>query len=173
VTPRRRRLTTAIVAGAAAAVLATGATGAAGAAAPILAATVRHAKPAVRPFRSWTQTSVRVGHENLRVVVADDDDERVQGLRERADIGPYGGMLFVFPVDTESSFTMSTVKTALDIGFYDERGRVVDRLRMEPCAGDESDCPVYEPDGPFTYALETLAGDLPKGRIRPAPSTSA
>ncbi len=66
---------------------------------------------------------------------------------------------------------MSTVRVPLDIGFYDARGRVVDHLRMEPCAGSDAECPSYEAHGRFTYALETLAGDLPEGRIRPIPSS--
>jgi uncharacterized membrane protein (UPF0127 family) len=74
-------------------------------------------------------------------------------------------MLFVFDGPTSTGFTMSTVPVALDIGFYDSDGRPVDRLRMEPCAGSEAACPVYRADGPFRFALETLAGDLPRGRL--------
>jgi hypothetical protein len=136
----------------------------------VLEAAVDDAKPAKRPFASLTQTRLRVGAERLHVVLADEDGERVQGLRERRTIGRYDGMLFVFPSDTTSSFTMSTVPVPLDIGFYDVDGRVVDRLRMEPCPDSEDDCPLYTPDGSFTYALETLAGDLPRGRLRPAAS---
>lgn len=123
------------------------------------------ARPARAPFTDLTQTRVHVGEERLRVVVADDEGERVQGLRARADIGRYDGMLFVFDGPTSTGFTMSTVPVALDIGFYDDDGRVVDRLRMEPCPDDESECPVYRADGEFTYALETLADDLPRGRL--------
>jgi len=123
------------------------------------------AKPADEPFADWTVTEVGVGGERLDVVVADEGDERFQGLRRRQDIGPYDGMLFVFDRPTSSSFTMSTVPVPLDIGFYDERGRLVDRLRMEPCPHEQSRCPLYSASGPFTYALETLASDLPRGDL--------
>jgi len=145
-----------------------GAQGRAAGSADPLATVVAHAKRATAPFRGLTATRVRVGDEELDVVVADEFDERVQGLRRRRDLGPYDGMLFAFEGPTITSFTMSTVPVPLDIGFYGARGRVVDRLRMRPCAGDESECPLYRPSGAFSYALETLRGDLPRGRLRPA-----
>ncbi len=132
----------------------------------VLAPAIRDADSAKRPFRELTQIRARIGKERVRLVVADDDPERIQGLRERGDIGPYDGMLFAFPEQSSSSFTMSTVPVALDIGFYGPAGRRVDRLRMEPCAGAETDCPLYTPDGEFLYAVETLVGDLPRGRLR-------
>jgi uncharacterized membrane protein (UPF0127 family) len=124
------------------------------------------ATPAVAPFPELTETTVHVGRRTLRVVIADDDAERTEGLRARADIGPYDGMLFVFDEPTTTSFTMSTVRTALDIGFYRASGRAVDRLRMKPCSGGESDCPSYRASGAFRSSLETLPGDLPRGRLR-------
>jgi uncharacterized membrane protein (UPF0127 family) len=131
-----------------------------------VAAALADAHPASKPFKGLTATRIRVGDRPLRVVVADEDDERIQGLRQRADIGPYDGMLFVFDGPTSTSFTMSTVKAPLAIGFYDRRGRVVDRLRMEPCPlTSEARCARYTPTGEFSYALETLVGDLPHGRL--------
>ena len=135
-----------------------------------VAAALRDAPPAAAPFFALTETQIRFGDETLDVVLADDSDERHLGLRERDDIGPYDGMLFVFDAPTETAFTMSTVPVPLDIGFYDADGRVVDRLRMKPCPASESGCPTYVASGAFTYALETLAGDLPRGRISAAPA---
>lgn len=148
----------------AATILLVAATGA-GAAPRSIDAALDAARPAHAPFEGLTQTRIGVGGDRMRVVLADENEERVQGLRARRDLGRYDGMLFVFDEPTTTAFTMSTVPVVLDIGFYDERGRVVDRLRMEPCPDAESDCPLYEPDGEFTYALETLADDLPKGRL--------
>ncbi len=126
---------------------------------------VATAGPAGKPFPSQTETVLTVGSARLRVVVADEASERTQGLRTRSDLGDYEGMLFVFDAPTMSAFTMSTVPVVLDIGFYDGDGRPVDRLRMEPCAGSESECPIYRPSGSFRFALETLAGDLPRGGL--------
>ncbi|HEY8217586.1 MAG TPA: DUF192 domain-containing protein [Acidimicrobiia bacterium] len=130
-----------------------------------LEAAVAHAKPAVGELSRLSETTVHVGDEQLRVAVADDEPERHQGLRGRNDIAGYGGMLFVFDAPTSTPFTMSTVRTPLDIGFYAADGHAVDRLRMEPCRFAASDCPLYRADGSFSYAIETLPGDLPFGRL--------
>ena len=127
---------------------------------------VRKARPAVEPFETLTETTLSVGGNELRLVIADDGDEVYEGLRRRDSIGPYDGMLFVYDDTNARSFTMSTVPVPLDIAFYDERGRVVNRFRMEPCPSGEG-CPGYPSERPFRYALETLAGDLPEGRITP------
>ena len=134
-----------------------------------LRAAVRAATPAAAPFAGLTSTRVAIGGRPLHVVVADSESERETGLRRRSDIGPYDGMLFAFPSPSTVGFTMSTVPVPLDIGFYDASGRVVDRLRMTPCAGTDQTCPVYRARGPFSYALETLAGRLPPGRLGVAP----
>ena len=126
---------------------------------------LRSARRAQAPFGALTEADVHVGQRLLHVVVADDESERGQGLRRRSDIGSYQGMLFVFPAPSSASFTMSTVPVPLDIGFYDAGGRLVDRLRMAPCAGTESQCPLYRPSGAFLYALETLADGLPEGSL--------
>lgn len=129
-------------------------------------AALRAARPAATPFRGLTATRVVVGKRTLHVVIADSDRERTQGLRRRHTIGRYDGMLFVYPGATTATFTMSTVPVALDIAFYDSDGRVVRRLRMKPCAGSDSTCPGYPSGGGFRFALETLGGDLPRGRLQ-------
>ena len=134
----------------------------------VLAAAVADAAPASEPFEALTETHVVVGEERLSVVVADFPSERSEGLRRRETIGPYDGMLFVYSELVTASFTMSTVPVPLDIGFYDAQGRLVSRLRMEPCTGTDAGCPSYSPDGEFQYALETLAGELPNGELRAA-----
>ena len=129
-----------------------------------IASAVEEARPAAEPFPHLTETTLAVGGRALRLVIADDGDEVYEGLRRRESIGPYDGMLFVYDDTSTRSFTMSTVPVALDIAFYDERGRVVNRLRMEPCPSGDG-CPGYPSERPFRYALETLVGDLPEGRL--------
>jgi uncharacterized membrane protein (UPF0127 family) len=127
---------------------------------------VRTATPAVDPFVGLTQTSeLAVGGLCRHVVIADSEDERVEGLRQRSDIGSYDGMWFVFDAPTTVGFTMSTVPVALDIGFYRADGTLVSTTLMQPCAKVENQCPVYKADGPFSSALETLSGKLPAGSL--------
>ncbi|MEX0665599.1 MAG: DUF192 domain-containing protein [Acidimicrobiia bacterium] len=133
-----------------------------------IAEAVIDARAADEPFPHLTETRLKVGGTRRRVVVADGSGERSEGMRRRETLGPYDGMLFAYLEPVQISFTMSTVPVPLDIAFYDAKGRFVSRLRMEPCAGSEEDCPVYRADGEFRYALETLAGDLPRGGLRAA-----
>ena len=137
-----------------------------GAATSPVDAALAAAVPARVPFRGLTATRVVVGQRTLGVVIADREGERNQGLRRRHTIGRYDGMLFVYPSTTTAIFTMSTVPVPLDIAFYDRDGRVVRRRRMDPCGGTDSTCPRYPSGGQFRFALETLAGDLPRGRLR-------
>ena len=121
--------------------------------------------PASAPFQGLTEAQLGVGGRCLRVVLADDMTERVQGLRERRDLGPYDGMLFVYDEPVDGAFTMSTVPVPLEIGFYAADGTPVSRRHMKPCPRAEADCPDYRSSGPFTYALETLTGALPSGAL--------
>ena len=130
-----------------------------------LQAALDAAEEAGEPFPGLTEATIRVGDAELRVVLADDDAERSQGLRRRDSLGDYEGMLFVFDEATTTPFTMSTVPVPLDIGFYAADGRRVAALRMEPCAASESSCPLYSSGTTFRYTLETLAGDLPTGGL--------
>jgi uncharacterized membrane protein (UPF0127 family) len=118
------------------------------------------------PFAALTEGTVTVGGRAVRVVIADRESERVVGLRGRADADPYEGMLFVFDGDTTTAFTMAGVPAPLDIAFFDDSGRRVDRLRMEPCAGTDVSCPLYEASDAFRYVLETAAGEMPPGSLR-------
>ena len=135
-----------------------------------VAAALRDATDAGEPFSDLTEIALGVGGDCTRVVVADAEDERIQGLRGRSSTAPYDGMLFVFDGLTTSGFTMSGVPAALDIGFYDADGRPVSRLRMEPCAKAEAECPAYMSEKEFVYALETEAGALGSGALGACPS---
>lgn len=135
-----------------------------------LAEVLRGAGVAAPPFAGddRTEAMLGVGRRCLRVAVADDDAERVQGLRGVRDLGPYDGMLFVFAGDVRGRFTMADTLIALDIGFYDAEGREVDRRRMQPCPeGDDGSCPRYGASDEYRFALEVPAGELAGGPIGP------
>lgn len=130
-----------------------------------LAASLRAAKPAAAPFAGLTETDLSVGGRCLRTVIADSEAERVEGLRQRSDIGPYDAMLFVFDAPVDVGFTMSTVPVPLEIGFYSADGTRTSARHMLPCPKAEDQCPVYRADQPFELALETLNGKLPAGDL--------
>ena len=140
--------------------------GAAAAIAGSAGGVVSDAVAAAAPFENLTAGTIRVGDREVLVVVADSEVERAAGLRGRTGATPYAGMLFVFDADTRAAFTMAGVPAPLDIAFYAADGSQVDRLRMEPCAGTDATCPIYQPSSPFRFALEAGPGALPAGSLR-------
>jgi uncharacterized membrane protein (UPF0127 family) len=122
--------------------------------------------PATAPFEGLGELHVGIGGRCLRLAVADSLAERVAGLRDHTRLGPYDGMLFVFPGPTEAAFTMSGVTVPLEIGFYAPDGGRKNALLMRPCPDKaESECPAYRGDGQYLYAVETLKGGLPAGPV--------
>jgi uncharacterized membrane protein (UPF0127 family) len=131
-----------------------------------VSAVLPRATPARAPFAGLSELKVAVGYDHcLRLAVADTLDERVAGLRDRTDLGPYDGMLFVFQGPSNSGFTMSGVTVPLDIAFFGSDGARDSTRAMKPCPKAEPACPVYRSDGPYVYAIETLGGQLPSGPL--------
>lgn len=134
-----------------------------------LAGALGAATAAFPPYDGFTEAFVALDDRCLRVVVADENDERVQGLRAVDGLDPYDAMLFVFDAPSSARFTMADTLIALDIGWYDSAGALVDRTTMQPCPGTEAECPTYAARGPYRYALETEAGALGAGGIGGCP----
>jgi uncharacterized membrane protein (UPF0127 family) len=128
---------------------------------------------------TFAEKKIGVGASCLKVLAADTKEKRSQGLRNRDDLDGYDGMTFEFPdvlpgpgmMDhSKTRFTMSGVRFALTIGFYDESGLRVDAVDMEPCTGSDGTCPAYGSKGDFRSALETPKGKLPDGPLTACPS---
>src|SRR5262245_7537715 len=129
------------------------------------------ATSASEPFSGLTAARLDVGGRCLHVVIADEEAERHDGLRDVTDLGAYDGMLFVYGSDSNARFTMSGTPLPLDIGWYAATGAPVDRTRMAPCLdGTDATCPVYASSGRYRYALETPAGHAASGSIGACPA---
>jgi len=92
----------------------------------------------------------------LHVRVADSPEERRQGLTGVAKLAEDGGLAFLYEEPTEGAFTMKDTLIPLSIAFWDEEGRIVALLDMEPCTADP--CPAYAPGKEFVGAVETNRG---------------
>jgi uncharacterized membrane protein (UPF0127 family) len=125
-----------------------------------------NSRTAAAPFEAFGETRVAVGDRCLRVLLARTTEQRVQGLRGVRSLGPYDGMLFVFPSSTDARFTMAKTPLPLDIGWYASDGTPVDRTRMTPCPqGTDATCPAYASRRRYRYALEQRAGQLGSGAL--------
>jgi uncharacterized protein len=96
------------------------------------------------------------GTVSLDVQVADTQAEREIGLMGRESLSPYDGMAFVWEEPVVSTFWMKDTVIPLSIAFWDDDGRIVSILDMDPCTEDP--CPTYGPDEPFVGAVEVDRG---------------
>jgi uncharacterized membrane protein (UPF0127 family) len=96
------------------------------------------------------------GDVTVHVEIADSASERARGLMGRTELEDDAGMVFVFPQDSTSAFWMKDTLIPLSIAFYEDGGRIVRILDMEPCRQDP--CPVYEPGAAYRGALEVTKG---------------
>ena len=96
------------------------------------------------------------GHVTLEVEVADTPDERALGLMGRPSLAADAGMAFLWAQPVRGSLWMKDTLIALSIAFWDEHGRIVSILDMEPCEADP--CPTYAPGVVFAGAVEVNQG---------------
>jgi uncharacterized membrane protein (UPF0127 family) len=106
----------------------------------------------------FDSATITIDEEQMAVAIADTPALRSRGLMGVTDLGGLDGMLFVFEESTVGGFWMKDTLVALDIAFFDADGVFVDVFPMEPCTEDP--CPVYHPQGPYRYAVETPVGGL-------------
>ena len=92
----------------------------------------------------------------VHVEVADSPDERATGLMNRESLPQDQGMVFLWEEPIEASFWMKDTLIPLSVGFWDEDGRILAILDMQPCEADP--CPVYDPEVPFSGAIEVNQG---------------
>ncbi|HEU5225764.1 MAG TPA: DUF192 domain-containing protein [Actinomycetota bacterium] len=103
------------------------------------------------------------GTISLDVQVADTSEERQTGLMGRESLSPYDGMAFVWQEPLVSTFWMKDTLIPLSIAFWDDDGRIISILDMDPCTEDP--CPTYGPDEPFVGAVEVDRGTFERDGV--------
>ena len=96
------------------------------------------------------------GDVTVAVEVVDSREERGRGLMHRKSLPENAGMLFLFREEREGGLWMKDTLIPLSVAFFDERGRIVRILDMDPCRA--ADCPIYRPGISYTGALEVNQG---------------
>jgi len=103
------------------------------------------------------------GNIVVNVEIADDDEERAQGLMFREFLDEKNGMFFVFDDDDFYSFWMKNTLIPLDMIFISENFEIVDIIYAEPCKTDQ--CESYKPAKPAKYVLEVNGNFTIKNNI--------
>ncbi len=113
--------------------------------------------------------AVTLKGETFKLELALDDETRVQGLSDRAEIADDGGMLFVFPDEKRRAFVMRRCLVPIDIAFLDARGEVLwmhaMQVEPDPDAPDNRLKP-YISHHPAQFAIEVRDGTLRRLGLR-------
>jgi uncharacterized membrane protein (UPF0127 family) len=127
--------------------------------------------PRARDFEGFGQVAIRVmpSPNELRcALLASTESQRVQGLMDVRDLKGYAGMLFRFSSDSQAGFHMRNTPMPLSIAWFNREGGFVGSADMAPCDTKATpQCQVYSAAGPYRYALEVPAGQLPLLGIGP------
>ncbi|WP_051633636.1 DUF192 domain-containing protein [Bacillus sp. UNC41MFS5] len=100
----------------------------------------------------------------LTVQVADTQEKRDKGLMFVGKLPENEGMLFVFSGKTYGGFWMKNTLIPLSIAFLDSDGKILKILDMVPCK--EEECPTYDPELFYHYAIEVNLGWFEKNQIK-------
>lgn len=100
----------------------------------------------------------------LTVQVADTQGKREKGLMFVENLPENEGMLFVFSRKVYGGFWMKNTLIPLSIAFLDSDGEILKILDMEPCK--ENECPTYDPNISYHYAIEVNLGWFDKHQIK-------
>ena len=92
----------------------------------------------------------------INAEIADDSEERKNGLMFREKLEENSGMLFIFENEESQTFWMKNTLIPLDIIFIGSGFEIVDIKNAEPCRKDP--CKLYASSGPAKYVLEVNAG---------------
>jgi uncharacterized protein len=116
-----------------------------------------------------THQAVTIKGETFNLELALDEDTRIQGLSDRAEIAPDGGMLFVFPDEQRRAFVMRRCLVPIDIAFLDAQGEVLwmhaMQVEPDPNAPDNRLKP-YDSHHPAQFAIELRDGTLRRLGLR-------
>ena len=106
--------------------------------------------------------TVKIGAHPLKVEVAAEEPQRLQGLMFRKHMGREEGMLFIFDEPAYHSMWMKNTLIPLSVAFIDRDGVILNILDMEPHTLDS-----HMAAGPAIYAIETNKGWFAAKKVKP------
>ena len=110
-----------------------------------------------------TYFTIQIGAETTELQLAISDPERSKGLMHRAALDEHHGMLFLFDKTDRLSFWMRNTPLKLDIGYFDETGKLLETHSLYPY--DETPVKSYSQN--VLIAVEMNHGWFAKNKVRP------
>ncbi|SDT11907.1 hypothetical protein SAMN05216421_2941 [Halopseudomonas xinjiangensis] len=104
--------------------------------------------------------------ETFSLELADDPEERRQGLMGRTELKQNAGMLFDFPPGITPAIWMRNMHIPLDLIYLDEEARITHLFRqVPPC--EAMPCTLYRADRPLRFVIEVPAGTIDRLNLEP------
>lgn len=100
---------------------------------------------------------VRIGSETFELEIASTPSQRTQGLMQRTDLAPCGGMVFLFPRTQPMAFWMHNTPTPLWMAFVTDAGHIT-RLIPRAVPNNDATLDSFEP----TSRVIEIAADCPR-----------
>lgn len=116
----------------------------------------------------FKEAMIKVGRHSLLVEIAETPEQQERGLMYRKTLADGRGMLFVFPSARILNFWMKNTFIPLSIGFFDQKGTLIEFFDMEPVTSEmQTKIPSYSSSKPAQFALEVPRGWFRKKKIQP------
>lgn len=108
---------------------------------------------------SAAEIDASIAGKAFTLELADDPDERRQGLMGRTELAPGTGMLFDFPPGVTPVIWMRNMHIPLDLVYLDEQAVITHLFeRVPPCKS--MPCTHYKADRPLRFVIELPAGSI-------------
>ena len=102
------------------------------------------------------ELAARLAGQTYSLEIADDAQERRQGLMGRTNLAPNTGMLFDFPAEVTPVIWMRNMHIPLDLVYLDQNARITHLFeRVPPCKA--MPCELYKADRPLRFVVEIPA----------------
>lgn len=130
----------------------------------IIGAAFLEIRKSTKVSRSFEFPNIKINNTIIKVDVADDLQEQIQGLSDRERLEKNEGMLFVFDAKQIKSFWMKRMTFPLDIIWIEDNRIVNIHKNIAP----EGDSPVNHYNSQFkvNYVLEVNAGFADEQKIK-------
>jgi uncharacterized membrane protein (UPF0127 family) len=110
---------------------------------------------------TFKTSQIKVAGHPLKVELAIEEPQRLQGLMYRKTLGKEDGMLFIFDEPGYHSMWMKNTLIPLSVAYVDKDGVILNILDMEPQTLDS-----HTAAGPAVYAIETNKGWYAEKKVK-------
>ncbi|MBI2654054.1 DUF192 domain-containing protein [Candidatus Woesearchaeota archaeon] len=120
----------------------------------------------IKETGNYKQIFINNGEKTIKInaEIADDNEERMNGLMFRKNLDENEGMLFVFDNEEVQIFWMKNTLIPLDMIFINENLEIVGIKHAVPC--EKEPCGIYQSEKPAKYVLEVNGNFTIKNKIK-------